>query len=158
MNRKKLTRLSLPNNDIAQIEEIIQLESDANLSLNTNRLIGFFSEDSIIRDAKGYEWRGCAQIIQRYEDVAEVITFLRIEHSVVDLAIDGNSATATVFTTAQFRDKRFPSYPPPYTNLGDYSAKEMWFFRKEKGYWEIVSFVYDSILPVEISSPVPTLP
>lgn len=150
---KKLYQATLPNNDKEQIEKIIQLETEANLALNTNELIGFFSEDSIIRDAKGLEWKGCAQIIQRYEDLAKVITFLEIEHSITDLQIDGNNAIAMVYTTATYRDKRFPSYPPPNTNLGNYTANEIWSFRKADNNWEIVSFIYDSLIPIEISPP-----
>ncbi|MCJ7432171.1 MAG: hypothetical protein MUO77_01645 [Anaerolineales bacterium] len=150
---KKLSQVTLPNNDAEQIKRIVQLEADATRTVDTNKIIGFFSEDSIIRDAKGFDWQGCAQIVQRYENLAELLIFLEVEHTVVDLKIDRDSAIATVFTTASYRDKRFPSYPPPYNNLGSYTANEIWAFRKEDNNWEIVSFTYNSILPIDIENP-----
>jgi hypothetical protein len=137
-----------PGDDLTQIEYLIGIEAEAVLSLDPKVAVTLFREGSVIREISGPEWKGCAVIKDRYEELSDSITFQELTHDIEDITITGNRATATVVTEATYLFRSSGGYDKAFlANIGgsqNYRAIERWTFVKDSNGWHINSLIYET--------------
>jgi len=146
-------QLSVPSatpipDDKLQIESLIRNEAQAVLDRDISKIMTLFRSDSVIQGIKGDtladEWKGCSSISNHYQVIFEY--FVSLEHKIITLDIDGDSATATTFTEGDYyvssnsmESKAWASYEP---HLVHGTTTEKWRFVKDAGIWRVITFIY----------------
>jgi len=128
-----------PIDDGLQIRALIKAEGESAVAGDVNRYISLFRQDAVIEEAGGFQ-KGCKAIEARDVALFASVSFLRIEDKVVDLKIDGNSATATTSHEEEFlQDSVRSARSQPIEKV---ISRTKWAFIKDGFTWRIRNAVF----------------
>jgi len=122
-----------------EIRGLLADEATAARERDIDRALRLYSEDAVVRDARGPSWSGHTEIRGRY---SELPLFKKIDHVdvSVEVSIGGQFASARASTTGLIMNE--DGTETPISSI----MGEIWVFHKIEGTWKILSFTYNAQL------------
>lgn len=133
-----LTIMLAPESEQENITQLINNEAQWTMQEDIDKIMTIFTNNAYVADAHGETWNGSEHIRERYHEIFTNLSFIRLQHLAIKVAIKGDSALVTCSTEGSYIDQ----YGIERPIIGGPDS-ERWIFKRVNGCWKVIAFVYN---------------